>query len=286
MEISIACLQNAPVIGQTAANMAEADRLLEPLVAAAARGSRVDVLVAPELALSGYLFADADAIAGELEDDSAQARTTAWALRTSEALGGAAVVAGFAELAGGRRYNSAVVAQSGRVVHKYRKHFLYHVDERWAEEGPGFSTFELNVRGTPVTTAVGICMDLNPRAFKAPFEAYEFARFAAGAGARLLLCPMAWQATDRHLGAAADMATVRYWAQRLEPLVEQTEPTVFVAASRSGTEAEPDGSTVTYAGSSCVMTIGSGRVRAHGVLAAHATGVLTATAQIPRERVK
>ena len=45
----------------------------------------------------------------------------------------------------GAAYNSiAIVAPStGELLHVYRKHFLYEVDERWALEGPSFESFDL-----------------------------------------------------------------------------------------------------------------------------------------------
>lgn len=42
-------------------------------------------------------------------------------------------------------YNSiAIVAPvTGELLHVYRKHFLYEVDERWAQEGPSFMHYTL-----------------------------------------------------------------------------------------------------------------------------------------------
>lgn len=48
----------------------------------------------------------------------------------------------------------------------------------------------------PLKVQVGICMDLNPYKFQAPFEKYEFAKAAVRNDVSLVLCPMAWLHTD------------------------------------------------------------------------------------------
>lgn len=48
----------------------------------------------------------------------------------------------------------------------------------------------------PLKVQVGICMDLNPYKFEAPFEKYEFASAAVRNDVSLVLCPMAWLHPD------------------------------------------------------------------------------------------
>jgi protein N-terminal amidase len=88
-------------------------------------------------------------------------------------------------------YNSAVVFnKSGKAVHNYRKSFLYETDEVWGcAEGPGFKTFELM---DGVKACLGICMDLNPYKFKAPFNDFEFSGHCYRKHANLVICPMNW----------------------------------------------------------------------------------------------
>lgn len=120
-------------------------------------------------------------------------------------------------------YNSAVmVSPLGNVVFNYRKSFLYSADEAWGcsespdmKNGPNSpDTFPLtgtimiqstngsNARESlndgriPLKVQVGICMDLNPYKFEAPFERYEFANAAARNDASLVLCPTAWLHTE------------------------------------------------------------------------------------------
>lgn len=52
-------------------------------------------------------------------------------------------------------YNSAILVNGdGETVANYRKSFLYHLDERWAEEGKGFFGGRIPGLGN---TAIGIC---------------------------------------------------------------------------------------------------------------------------------
>ncbi|KAG0002251.1 Carbon-nitrogen hydrolase [Entomortierella chlamydospora] len=94
-------------------------------------------------------------------------------------------------------YNSlAFVSPGGKLLATYAKHFLYYTDENWAEEGPAFMS-------TPVETlgqvGFGICMDVNPYQFKAPFTDFEFSRFHLNKETSLILCSMAWNKGEETL---------------------------------------------------------------------------------------
>lgn len=154
------------------------------------------------------------------------------------------------------------VDPTGAIQNNYRKAFLYYTDETWAFEGPQrFFTGQLSTLG-PVT--LGICMDINPYKFLAPWEAYEFANTALAAQTSLICVSMAWLC---HLSpqellaepAQPDVATVAYWVERFQPVVEASREkdgaTYVVLANRSGVEKG-----VCYAGSSTVVKIERGTV--------------------------
>ncbi|KAG0326694.1 Carbon-nitrogen hydrolase [Podila horticola] len=87
-------------------------------------------------------------------------------------------------------YNSvAFVDPQGHLVTTYAKTFLYYTDENWAEEGPGFKSIDVDGLGK---VGFGICMDVNPYQFKAPFAAFEFSSYHVEHKSTLLLCSMAW----------------------------------------------------------------------------------------------
>jgi protein N-terminal amidase len=88
-------------------------------------------------------------------------------------------------------YNSAIVFnKEGEILHNYRKSFLYETDETWgASEGQGFKAFQL---ADGIKATIGICMDLNPYKFEAPFQKFEFSKFCRDNETNLIICPTAW----------------------------------------------------------------------------------------------
>lgn len=256
----IACLQFAPTLKSIADNQRRADALLEQQL----RRGDVDVLLLPEMAFTGYCFQGQGEILPYCES-ARDGPTAQWCLRTAQAQG-CIVLAGFPERDGEHLYNSLLVADpggGGRIVHVARKHFLYMTDETWAREGPGFTRCDLPGLGR---CALGICMDLNPKQFKAPFDRFEFASalfdppLAHHERARkrrlavdlVLLC-------NNWLKAGADVDIdddiycqylVNYWASRLEPALGL--PVLVAVANRVGVERG-----VHFAGCSCVIDLGT-----------------------------
>ncbi|MCJ1476862.1 Carbon-nitrogen hydrolase [Lambiella insularis] len=245
-------------------------------------------------------------------------------------------------------YNALLVAgpPAAPLAH-YRKAHLYYTDTTWARPGgAGFLTQALPLPSphaapppppsrspptdpaspgptlataaprTTVRTAVGICMDLNPARFAAPWGAYEFAAHARAQRAELVVCCMAWltrlearelgwpgkeevgrreegERGRERIGLRPDGATLRYWVERLRPLVRAEREVVVVLANRCGVEAgggkggeeglgeggDGQGGGVgtaeaRYAGSSTVMCVGRGRVRLWGIMGRGEEGVL------------
>ena len=87
-----------------------------------------------------------------------------------------------------------VVSPEGVFVKSYKKHFLYMTDETWADEGPGFDTMTLKLPRNEKSIKIGhgICMDINPYKFEAPFTAYEFANYQNKENVQLILFSSAW----------------------------------------------------------------------------------------------
>jgi predicted amidohydrolase len=127
---------------------------------AMAAGADADLVVLPEMAVSGYVFATKADVAAVAERPDGP---TYQALSAVGPATGAWVVAGFPERADGHLYNSAMVIDpTGALVFVYRKTMLYDADLIWASPGDsGYRRFE-----TPSGTfGVGICMDLNDPRF-------------------------------------------------------------------------------------------------------------------------
>ncbi len=197
--LSIAVAQLNCTVGDLSAN---ADRIIEAIGRARAAGA--DLVLAPELALSGYppedLLLRPDfyrACACEIE-------------RIAAATGEVCVVFGYPEEHGGRRFNAALVIRDGHVLATYRKQLLPNVEvfdeERYFEPGTESCVFELK----GVRIGVNICEDV--------WEAGP-ARAAREAGAALLL---SLNASPYHMNKQEE----RYRALR-ERVAETGLPTLY-----------------------------------------------------------
>lgn len=107
-------------------------------------------------------------------------------------------------------------------------------------------------------------MDINPYKFVADWNDYEFATAALKSESPLVCVSMAWLCTLSpeelmRQPREADFATVAYWVERFQPLVEkaireeaegQGNPVYVVLANRCGME-----KSVCYAGSTTVLKI-------------------------------
>ena len=212
----VAAVQYRSVKGEIEASRAR-------LVQLAARAARdADLVVCPEMAVTGYVFADADAVRQVAEP--ADGPTFA-ALRAVAERSRCTIVAGFPEMDGERLYNSALVIDDrGELAFVYRKTLLYDEDLRWAIPGDsGYHAFD--VAGARV--GVGICMDLNDD---------RFVDWLAEQRCDAVAFPTNWVRSD-------DVDAWTYWAWRLHGL-----DVALVAANTWGFE---DG--IQFSGRSAVL---------------------------------
>jgi protein N-terminal amidase len=289
--MKVACLQFSPVLGDVTGNIRRANAILE-----AHKPTQLSLLVLPELAFTGYNFPSLEAIKPYLEPTSSGV-STQWAVEVAQRCG-CYVIVGYPEFESRttpsqptRHYNATVtVAPTGQVVAHYRKSFLYYTDETWASEGPSGSAFHSHTEtskpffcgrlGRLGMVGHGICMDINPYQFTAPWTDYEFANTMLREGVRLVVLSTAW--LTRLLPAELeqspenpDMETIAYWVERFSPFIEHApkDEIIVVFANRCGVEGnktgvthvengEPieEGDRVCYAGSSCVMRFKAGGV--------------------------
>ena len=109
---------------------------------------------------------------------------------------------------------------------------------------------------------LGICMDINPEEFEAPWTDYEFANFNKKNSSKLIIFSSAW--CDRHpsdIGpskAIDGLETINYWCNRLAPLLG--DDVYILISDRVGKEPlsfyreGAIGQTV-FCGSSCVISL-------------------------------
>jgi predicted amidohydrolase len=176
---TIACCQFAPVLGDLAGNVAEVEARIAAAVSAGA-----DVVVLPELATSGYMFADA-AEARSVALSSSDARFAKWSTAVRDSI----AIAGFCEMGDdGELYNSAVVIDGGGVVGVYRKTHLWDREKLVFTCGTELPPI---VRTRHGAIAVMVCYDL---------EFAELTRRVALDGAEIIAAPVNWPLLPRPSG--------------------------------------------------------------------------------------
>ncbi len=145
----LAGVQTAPVFGDVTGNLARSTALVEQAVAQGAR-----LVVLPELANTGYVFASREEAYALAEPVPAGPSSQAW-IALAQRLG-IYLVAGIAEREGETLYNSALVAGPQGYLGTYRKLHL------WGDENLFFAPGNLGlpVFETPFgRLAVAICYD-------------------------------------------------------------------------------------------------------------------------------
>jgi predicted amidohydrolase len=177
----IVCEQIAPMVGDREAN-------LGLIVDAVRRGvaARADIIVLPELATSGYVFASLDE-ARELAmaSDDPFFTTLASELDGTDTV----VIVGFSERgAKGVLYNSALLVSSAGTQAVYRKTHLWDRETLWFTPGSAPPPVVQTKHGR---IGIAICYDL---------EFPEMPRQLALAGADLLAIPTNWPLGDHPVG--------------------------------------------------------------------------------------
>jgi predicted amidohydrolase len=213
----LAVLQMEARAGDVEANLALIEEAAERAAAAGA-----DLLLAPELAVTGYG-------AGESIRNLAEPTEGPQARRLGEisARLGIALAAGFAERDGATIWNAALLFDRGRLLQCYRKRQLWGDYEKALFSASDACGEPVEVRG--IKAGLAICYDI---------EFPETARRLALAGAELILVPTALP----HDGAAP------FISEKILP-VRAFENQVFVAyADHAGNDGR-----FNYAGRSCIV---------------------------------
>ena len=176
--VSVGVCQIFPRIGDVHRNRR---RLLEEIRAAAADGARI--IVFPELATSGYVFASSDEAHSLAEPvDGPTVQAVAALTRELDVV----AVLGLPEIGPeGSLHNSAVVVDCGELRATYRKTHLWDQEDAIFTAGSESPPVVDTSRGR---IAVLVCYDL---------EFPEWVRLAALAGADLLCVPANWPASPR-----------------------------------------------------------------------------------------
>jgi N-carbamoylputrescine amidase len=207
----VACIQMEPRVGEKRENVERSVRYIEE---AARDGASLVVL--PELANTGYVFANRDeafALSEALPDG---VTTRIWADAARRL--GVHIVAGIAERADNRLFNSAVFIGPSGTIGAYRKLHLWNDENRFFEPGNlGVPVFD-----TPLgRISIAICYD-------GWFP--EVYRLAAMQGADIVCVPTNWVPMPGQPGDRAAMATT------LTMAAAHSNGLMIACANRIGTE--------------------------------------------------
>jgi len=177
--VRIACCQIDPKLGDLAANAETIEAQIREVVKAGA-----DVIVLPELATCGYMFADADEARA-----AALAPTDPAIAKWSAAAGDSIVIVGFCELGDDAKlYNSAVMVDGHGVVACYRKTHLWDREKLIFTPGDVVPPVAKTKHGA---IAMMVCYDL---------EFGEFTRRVVLDRAELIAAPVNWPLFPRPEG--------------------------------------------------------------------------------------
>jgi predicted amidohydrolase len=140
-------IQYRPVRYDVPANVAQVEHLLS--------GVKADLLVLPELANSGYMYASPETLAPHSEPADGSGRFLS-ALQSLAASTGALIVTGLSERTPNGLYNSAVAVEKSGVVALYRKTHLFADEQDLFLPGDtGFNMFETH----GVRIGMMVCFD-------------------------------------------------------------------------------------------------------------------------------
>ena len=215
--MKVAFIQTDPVFGDVEGNVAAAVKKIKSLGA--------DLIVLPELFNTGYQFrTKKEALA--YAEAAPSGYTTSRLIEAARSTG-TFIVAGIAEKAGRRVYNSSVLVGPGGLISVYRKAHLFSDEKRIFS--PGDTPFTVHKAG-PVRIGMMICFDwLFP----------EAARTLALKGADIICHP-----SNLVLPHCPESMKVRSMENRV----------FSITANRVGTERRIKGKALTFIGKSQVVS--------------------------------
>lgn len=197
----LALVQTAPVVGDSAGNLAGIARWTER---AAQQGA--ELVCFPELAVCGYSRSGVEELAEPLPGPSSAYLA---ALARKHRL---IVSAGLIEKSASGYYISQVLVSADGALQCYRKTHLGSREREVFKAGDELPVFTVSTRqGEPVTLAIGLCYDLH-------FP--ELAATCAVQGAQLLLAP--------HAAPHTGVDRVKLWQRYMGP--RAYDNTMYVAA--------------------------------------------------------
>ena len=255
-KLNVLLIQYLPLHKQKEENI----KTLTKLLSKYDKSHNLDLIIFPEMALTGYVFTDIMDIYPLLEEYNTGATynfCSALAKRLN-----AYVFCGYPEVEKAKDkdnwekyYNSAmIVDREGNALKSYRKSFLYETDKTWSEEGNGFLNMKIITKtGKEICLGVGICMDINPYEFQSDFKNMEFSTFCHKNKSDAIVFLTNWTESESDI-MSDGTNTIQYWLSRCAPFLKSKKEVYFLASDRTGQEKGTDKNTF-FVGNSCILKL-------------------------------
>ena len=248
--VKVLCVQFEPKFKDIKANISHLDQMLQKY----SEKDEIDIIVFPEMSLSGYIFDNLEDIKPYTSLYN-QGEQYEFISNLSKRLKCYSYL-GYAEVTqDGKYYNSCfIITPEGESLPSYRKHFLYDDDERWSLEGKDFGYMEITTKkGINLKLGIGICMDINPYKFKSPFGKMEFANHCLNKNVDLIVFPTNWIDNEpNNISESHKKEIWSYWMERMRPYknLKNNKNVYMLFANRIGKEKKTN-----FYGCSCIMKI-------------------------------
>ena len=248
--VKVLCVQFEPKFKDIKENISHLEQMLQNY----SEKDEIDIIVFPEMSLSGYIFDNLEDIKPYTSLYN-QGEQYEFITKLSKRLKCYSYL-GYAEVTqDGKYYNSCfIITPEGESLPSYRKHFLYDDDERWSLEGKDFGYMEITTKkGINLKLGIGICMDINPYKFKSPFGKMEFANHCLNKNVDLIIFPTNWIDNEpNNISESHKKEIWSYWMERMRPYknLKNNKNVYMLFANRIGKEKK-----TTFRGCSCIMKI-------------------------------
>lgn len=254
-EVKVICVQYEPKFKDVKYNIKKLEKMFEKY----SEKDKIDIVVFPEMTLSGYVFDNLEDIKPYTSyyNKGEQFEFISNLAKKLKCY----CFMGYAEKTyDDKYYNSCfIITPDGTSLPSYRKHFLYYDDERWCLEGDKFGYMEIiSKNGLKLKLGIGICMDINNYQFKSPWEKMEFATHCIEKDVDIIIFPTNWtDESPNDLTIENRYELWEYWISRMNPFIKRNKinkyrgkKVYFLAADRIGHE-----KTTSFHGCSCVIQL-------------------------------
>lgn len=205
----------------------------------------IDVIVLPELALTGYIFPDKESLdkLSDTEQDNLQNYNK---LKLLSQKYNCYLIAGFPEKIitnnNAIYYNSSyIINREGNIIKKYRKNYLYDADKPYFNSGKEINddkfltlTSNFDILNNSIKLGLGICMDMNSRNDESFFK-FSFGTYCNNNKCDLVILLSNWLESKDDSSQIEDYLVYRLGSYVTDNIKKKK---YFIFANRTGIEGD------------------------------------------------